>query len=111
MNSHQFCSSSEILCLAPSVGKYNYKKVSFKKGGACLMDYKLLETATKDFQESNILGQGGFGCIYKARLDDNFHVAVKRLSGGSQDAITEFEVTICFLNFFFPFIFKEEALW
>lgn len=89
-----------FFCLAPSVGKYNYKKMSFKKGGACLMDYKLLETATKNFQESNILGQGGFGCIYKARLDDNFHVAVKRLSGGSQDAITEFEVTICFLIFF-----------
>ncbi|XP_058203362.1 probable receptor-like protein kinase At1g80640 isoform X1 [Rhododendron vialii] len=81
-----------------SVGNYNYKKMSFKKGGACLMDYKLLETATKNFQESNILGQGGFGCIYKARLDDNFHVAVKRVSDGSQDAITEFETEVDLLS-------------
>lgn len=74
------------------------------------MDYKLLETATKNFQESNILGQGGFGCIYKAQLDDNFHVAVKRLSGGSQDAITEFEVPFPFYFFPFAFIFNKEVL-
>lgn len=70
------------------------------------MDYKLLETATKNFHESNILGKGGFGCIYEARLDDNFHVAVKRLVGGSQDAITEFEVLSAF-QFFLLLYFQR----
>lgn len=70
------------------------------------MDYKLLETATKNFHESNILGKGGFGCIYEARLDDNFHVAVKRLVGGSQDAITEFEVLSAF-QFFLLLLFSK----
>lgn len=51
------------------------------------MDYNVLESITNNFGESEILGVGGFGCVYKARLDDNLHVAVKRLDGISQDAI------------------------
>lgn len=81
------------LSLTPLVGKYSTKRMSYKKGVVGFMDYKLLETGTKIFHESNILGKGGFGCIYEARLDGNFHVAVKRLVGGSQDAITEFELS------------------
>ncbi|GFZ08311.1 protein kinase superfamily protein [Actinidia rufa] len=84
--------------LAPYMGKYNSLSMSRNKGAVSLMDYKLLETATKNFQESNVLGEGGFGCVYKARLDDNFYVAVKRLDGGSQDAITEFETEVDLLG-------------
>ncbi|PSS01097.1 Receptor-like protein kinase [Actinidia chinensis var. chinensis] len=87
--------------LAPYMGKYNSLSMSCNKGAVSLMDYKLLETATKNFQESNVLGEGGFGCVYKARLDDNFYVAVKRLDGGSdgsQDAITEFETEVDLLG-------------
>ncbi|KAH7840639.1 hypothetical protein Vadar_019549 [Vaccinium darrowii] len=86
------------LSLAPLVGNCSSKRMSYKKGVVGFMDYKLLETATKNFHESNILGKGGFGCIYEARLDDNFHVAVKRLVGGSQDAITEFETEVNLLS-------------
>ncbi|CAL5440071.1 unnamed protein product [Camellia sinensis] len=86
------------LSLAPFMGKYNSLRMSCRKGAVSLMDYKSLETATVNFQESNILGVGGFGCVYKARLDDNIFVAVKRLNCGSQDAITEFETEVDLLS-------------
>ncbi|CAK9183851.1 unnamed protein product [Ilex paraguariensis] len=80
------------------MGKYSSLKTSCKKGSVSLMDYELLERATNNFQETDILGVGGFGCVYKARLDDNFHVAVKRLNGGSQESIKEFETEVDLLG-------------
>ncbi|CAI9293402.1 unnamed protein product [Lactuca saligna] len=66
-------------------------KTKIEKGSVVVMDYNVLESATNNFGESEILGVGGFGCVYNARLDDNLHVAVKRLDGISQDAIKEFQ--------------------
>ncbi|KAA8525545.1 hypothetical protein F0562_007402 [Nyssa sinensis] len=86
------------LSLAPFMGKYNASKMTCNKGSVSLMDYKLLETATSNFRESNILGEGGFGCVYKARMDDNFYAAVKKLDGGSPDAIREFETEVELLS-------------
>ena len=38
------------------------------------------------------MGEGGFGCVYKARLDDNLYAAVKKLNCENHDAEREFEV-------------------
>lgn len=86
------------LSLSSYKSKYNSMRMSCNKKAATLMNYKVLETATKKFQESNILGVGGFGCVYKAQLDDNVHVAVKKLDGGSEDAIIEFETEVQLLS-------------
>jgi hypothetical protein len=40
-----------------------------------------LETATKKFSESNLIGEGGFGFVYKGLLEDGTIVAIKRRSG------------------------------
>lgn len=39
-----------------------------------------LQLATNDFSESNVIGAGGFGKVYKGLLPDNTKVAVKCLS-------------------------------
>lgn len=83
------------IALGPVMCKFNSLKSTYsskKTTSVCLMEYKTLESATNNFQESEILGEGGFGCVYKAKLEDNLYVAVKKLEGGTQDAIKEFEV-------------------
>lgn len=39
-----------------------------------------LQLATDNFNEKNVLGQGGFGKVYKGVLPDNTKIAVKRLT-------------------------------
>lgn len=47
--------------------------------------YQDLLTATDEFSAQNLLGEGGFGCVYKGVLADGREVAVKQLKiGGSQ---------------------------
>ncbi|KAG2700262.1 hypothetical protein I3843_07G222400 [Carya illinoinensis] len=86
------------LALPPFLTKFSSVTIVGKKGSVPLIDYKLLEKATDNFQDSNILGEGGFGCVYKAQLDDTLNVAVKKLNCESQDAEREFENEVDLLS-------------
>ncbi|KAH6793866.1 hypothetical protein C2S52_004343 [Perilla frutescens var. hirtella] len=50
-----------------------------------------IRDATADFDDSNKLGQGGFGAVYRGKLQDGQEIAVKRLSKNSGQGNTEFK--------------------
>ncbi|TXG49553.1 hypothetical protein EZV62_025428 [Acer yangbiense] len=52
--------------------------------------YNELKTATNGFRSSNKIGEGGFGSVYKGRLEDGTVVAVKVLSVKSKQGEKEF---------------------
>ncbi|KAK9936133.1 hypothetical protein M0R45_012994 [Rubus argutus] len=55
------------------------------------IDLATIKIATDDFSDSNKLGQGGFGTVYKGLLPDGREVAVKRLSRKSWQGLEEFK--------------------
>ncbi|XP_074574408.1 cysteine-rich receptor-like protein kinase 19 [Curcuma longa] len=58
---------------------------------APLVDFFSIRKATDDFAVTNKLGEGGFGSVYKGRLEDGQYIAVKRLSENSKQGFEELE--------------------
>ncbi|CAI9773475.1 unnamed protein product [Fraxinus pennsylvanica] len=56
-----------------------------------LFDLNIINTATKKFSSTNMIGEGGFGIVYKGTLSTGQQVAVKRLSKNSGQGIQEFK--------------------
>ncbi|KAG6695154.1 hypothetical protein I3842_09G082600 [Carya illinoinensis] len=54
------------------------------------IDFASIQAATDNFSDSNKLGEGGFGPVYKGILSDGKEVAVKRLSCCSEQGSEEF---------------------
>ncbi|KEH16075.1 cysteine-rich receptor-kinase-like protein [Medicago truncatula] len=55
------------------------------------LDFNTIRIATNDFSDSDKLGKGGFGAVYKGRLFNGQEVAVKRLSMNSGQGDSEFK--------------------
>ncbi|KAM5577285.1 hypothetical protein ABKV19_007900 [Rosa sericea] len=56
------------------------------------VSYQELLRATDGFNESNLLGVGGFGSVYKGTLSDGIDVAIKVFNLELEEAFTSFEV-------------------
>ncbi|KAL8246026.1 hypothetical protein R6Q59_007242 [Mikania micrantha] len=54
-------------------------------------DFTLVKVATNDFSDENKLGKGGFGSVYKGKLEGGQEIAVKRLARDSGQGDVEFK--------------------
>lgn len=59
-----------------------------------VLSYGELRSATDNFSPNNLLGQGGYGSVYKGKLTDGRFVAVKQLSEASHQGKKEFATEI-----------------
>ncbi|KAJ8434881.1 hypothetical protein Cgig2_003320 [Carnegiea gigantea] len=66
------------------------KKSPVKLEELPLFKFERLVAATENFSESNKLGRGGFGTVYRGMLEDGQEIAVKRLSRASGQGLDEF---------------------
>ncbi|GLT83103.1 hypothetical protein SLE2022_014120 [Rubroshorea leprosula] len=70
-------------------GKTSTSKVELQE--APLFKFVELTTATNNFNTAYLLGQGGFGSVYKGTLQNGQEIAVKRLSKASRQGLDEFK--------------------
>lgn len=56
-----------------------------------LFDLATISSATNNFSDSNLIGKGGFGPVYKGTLASGQEIAVKRLSNNSGQGFQEFK--------------------
>lgn len=60
--------------------------------------YEELKESTNNFQSTSVLGEGGFGKVFKGVLSDGTAVAIKRLTTGGQQGDKEFLVEVEMLS-------------
>ncbi|XP_048131402.1 G-type lectin S-receptor-like serine/threonine-protein kinase At1g61370 [Rhodamnia argentea] len=79
----------------------NSWKEQLKQDGSLeltLFSFDSILLATNKFSTTNKLGQGGFGSVFKGKLNDGKEVAMKRLSSTSAQGIEEFENEIILIS-------------
>ncbi|MQL91060.1 hypothetical protein Taro_023667 [Colocasia esculenta] len=87
----QGADAAKGLTSGPTLRKLNSFKTMAQNGSVSAIDHTLLEAATNNFDASFILGEGGFGCVYKACLHDGACVAVKKMDNSGHDSEREFQ--------------------
>ncbi|KAK6125825.1 hypothetical protein DH2020_040431 [Rehmannia glutinosa] len=56
--------------------------IQMVEAGNMVISIQVLKNVTNNFSQENILGQGGFGTVYKGELHDGTKIAVKRMECG-----------------------------
>ncbi|KAK8608153.1 hypothetical protein V6N13_023584 [Hibiscus sabdariffa] len=80
---------SRILLLS-----YVQQDYDFEIGHLKRFSYRELQIATGNFNPQNILGQGGYGVVYKGRLPNSLVVAVKRLKDPNFTGEVQFQTEV-----------------
>ncbi|KAF5466829.1 hypothetical protein F2P56_016719 [Juglans regia] len=76
---------------SPMMVRFNSLMMLDKKSAVAIFDYQSLEAATNNFHESNVIGEGSSGRIYKACFDEKSLAAVRRIDGFRLGMEREFE--------------------
>ncbi|KAJ9176948.1 hypothetical protein P3X46_012207 [Hevea brasiliensis] len=63
-----------------------------------LIGLNKLRVATRNFSDAHKLGQGGFGPVYKGKLDGGREIAVKRLSKSSGQGLEELKSEVILVS-------------
>ncbi|KAJ3683753.1 hypothetical protein LUZ60_013980 [Juncus effusus] len=86
-------------------GSDSKKEELLKKNGnntehiaAQIFTFRQLAAATKNFRKDSLLGEGGFGRVYKGRLESGQVVAVKQLDRNGLQGNREFLVEVLMLS-------------
>ncbi|URE09758.1 STYKc [Musa troglodytarum] len=82
-----------ILCAACGLRSIFYIKESMK------FRFSEIQDATSDFSKENLLGEGGFGLVYKGQLKDGQFIAAKMRKEESTQGYTEFFSEVHVLSF------------
>uniref|UniRef100_A0A7N0ZZG8 Protein kinase domain-containing protein n=1 Tax=Kalanchoe fedtschenkoi TaxID=63787 RepID=A0A7N0ZZG8_KALFE len=88
-NSHTMGSKYSNGTTVSTVSNYAYR-----------IPFAAIQEATNSFDESGVIGVGGFGKVYKGVLSDGTQVAVKRGNPRSQQGLAEFQTEIEMLSQF-----------
>ncbi|XP_059286972.1 probable serine/threonine-protein kinase PBL21 [Lycium ferocissimum] len=75
-------------------GEYNNQNSNVARSFA----FKELAMATQNFRETNLIGEGGFGSVYKGCLDSGLIVAIKQLNLEGLQGNQEFVVEVLMLS-------------
>ncbi|KAK3037603.1 hypothetical protein RJ639_031909 [Escallonia herrerae] len=67
-----------LACMKKHQGTNDYLSETLRS--ISYFDFQTLKKATKNFDQRNLLGRGGFGPVYLGKLEDGRLVAVKKLS-------------------------------
>ncbi|CAA7405667.1 unnamed protein product [Spirodela intermedia] len=84
------CNNTVVLGSCPIVKRQNEEMAKSRELDLPLFDLAAIVAATNHFSTDNLLGEGGFGPVYKGRLEGKQEVAVKRLAKSSSQGVEQF---------------------
>ncbi|KAK2990999.1 hypothetical protein RJ640_005481, partial [Escallonia rubra] len=87
-------SEATALCSMDSLEGYELQVDQDDSGEMQYFMLTTIQVATNGFSIENKLGEGGFGPVYRGKLDDGKEIAVKRLSKNSGQGLAEFKTEV-----------------